>query len=137
MRVEKINSQQNFNGLYVKPSASKRLESIFENAPATLDRRIEFAKAIGTMQDKMKMNPVKVNIEASRKSWWGLKATVIKGSEKEIYTQDAMFNYDFIKKAVDRAKQVYKIKALSEFLSTVDAKGKEIPESLKEIWRSK
>lgn len=115
MRVAKINSQQNFNGLYVKPSASKRLESIFENAPATLDRRIEFAKAIGTMQDKMKMNPVKVNIEASRKSWWGLKATVFKGSEKEIYTQDAMFNYDFIKKQLIELSKYIKLRHYLSF----------------------
>ena len=33
MRVEKINSQQNFKGLYVKPSASKKLEYLFEKAP--------------------------------------------------------------------------------------------------------
>lgn len=64
MRVEKINSQQNFKGLYVKPSASKKLEYLFEKAPATLERRVECAKAIGTMQDRMKNNPVKVFVEA-------------------------------------------------------------------------
>ena len=56
---------------------------------------------------------------------------------KEVFTQDSMFNYDFLKQAVERAEQVHKINALADFLSTVDSKGKEIPESLKEIWRSK
>lgn len=137
MRVEKINSQQNFKGLYVKPSASKKLEYLFEKAPATLERRVECAKAIGTMQDRMKNNPVKVFVESNRKYWWGLKATVLNDSKKEVFTQDSMFNYDFLKQAVERAEQVHKINALADFLSTVDSKGKEIPESLKEIWRSK
>ena len=115
MRVKKINSQQNFKGLYVKPSASKKLESLFEKAPVTLERRVECAKAIGTMQDRMKNNPVKVFVESNRKYWWGLKATVFKDSKKEVFTQDSMFNYDFLKQAVERAEQVNKINALADF----------------------
>ena len=89
------------------------------------------------MQDRMKNNPVKVFVESNRKYWWGLKATVFKDSKKEVFTQDSMFNYDFLKQAVERAEQVNKINALADFLFFLDSKGKEIPESLKEIWRSK
>lgn len=46
MRVEKINSQQNFKGLYVKPSASKKLESLFEKLRQHLNEELNAQKLL-------------------------------------------------------------------------------------------
>ena len=106
MRVEKINSQQNFKGLYIKPSANQKLEKIFEKTPCSVHRRVEYAQIVGVLQDKMKNNPVKVFIESNKDYWRGLKATVFSGHDKQIYTQKSAFNYDFIKEAVNKAEQI-------------------------------
>ncbi len=119
MRIGKIDSQQNFNGLYVKPSANKTLEALFEKTPYSGHRRVEYAKIVGSLQDKMKDNPVKIFIESNKEYWWGLKATVLGGynKPKQVFTQKSAFNYDFIKEAVANAAIVKKVKAISKKVS--------------------
>ncbi len=106
MRVDKITSQQNFNGLYVRPSANSKLEELFERMPCSVDARVEHGRVVGSLQDKMKKNPVKVFIESNKEYWWGLKATVLNGSKKDVYIQKSMFNYDFLREAVAKAERL-------------------------------
>ncbi len=106
MNIGKIDPQQNFKSLHIKPSANKKLEELFEIIPSSTLRRVEYAQAVGSFQDRMKNNPVEVFLESNKEYWWGLKATVIKGRNKSVYNQSSMFNYDFLKEAVEKAENI-------------------------------
>lgn len=56
----------------------------------------------------MKDNPIDIFVEDNNEYWWGLKTTLLNGSDKKVYTQNSLFNCDFIKLAVNEALRMFK-----------------------------
>ena len=56
----------------------------------------------------MKDNPIDIFVEDNNEYWWGLKATLLNGADKKVYTQNSLFNCDFIKLAVNEALRMFK-----------------------------